>query len=161
MSIIRNSSIVVAVGLALALSACGKKEEVPAPVVAPAPTPAPVVSAPVAPPAPAGVSFVGLTLGNAVDASNNVAAPAASFAKTDTIYASVATNGAAPSAALVARWTFGEGQLVDESSQTIAPTGAAVTTFHIAKPDGWPVGKYNVAITIDGQPAASQSFDVQ
>jgi hypothetical protein len=156
---IRNSSIVAAIGLALALSACGKKEEVPAPVVAPAP--APVVTAPVAPPAPAGVSFVGLTLGNSVDASGNVAAPAAAFAKTDTIYASVATNGAAPSAAIVARWTFGEGQLVDESSQTIAPTGSAVTTFHIAKPDGWPAGKYNVAITIDGQPAASQGFDVQ
>lgn len=158
MSMIRNSSIVVAIGLALALSACGKKEEAPAPVVAPAP--APVVTAP-PPAAPAGVSFVSLTLGNAVDASQNVSAPVTTFAKTDTIYASVATNGAAPSAALVARWTFGEGQLVDESSQTIAPTGAAVTTFHIAKPDGWPVGKYNVAITIDGQPAASQGFEVQ
>ena len=52
-------------------------------------------------------------------------------------------------------------QLVDESSQSIAPTGAAVTTFHIAKPDGWPVGKYKVDVTIDGNPVASQEFEVK
>ncbi len=108
------------------------------------------------------MSFSSLTLGNAVDASQNVTTPVATFAKTDTIYASVATNGAAASATIGARWTYGsEGQLVDEGQQSIAPTGPAVTTFHIAKPDGWPAGKYNVEITIDGQPAGSQSFEVQ
>jgi hypothetical protein len=160
MSLIRNTSIVAAVGLALALTACGKKEEAPKPVVAPAP--APVVTAPPPPPAePAGVSFVSLTLGNAVDASQNVATPTTVFAKTDTIYASVATNGASPSATIAANWTYGEGQEVNQESKSINATGPAVTTFHIAKPDGWPAGKYNVAITIDGKAAGSQSFEVQ
>ncbi len=152
-------SLAIALSVTVALAACGKKEEAPAPVVAPAPPP--VVAQVTPPPAPESVSFAGLKLGNAVDANQNVTAPMTSFAKTDTIYAAVSTNGAAPNAAIVAKWTFGDGQLVDESSQSIAPTGAAVTTFHVAKPDGWPVGAYKVNITIDGNPVASQGFEVK
>lgn len=155
-----STSLLLAVTAALALSACGKKEEVPAPVVAraPAPAPAPMVATP--PPAAAGVAVASVTLGNAVDASQNVSMTAKRFGTKDTIYAAVATTGTAPNAALVARWTFGDGQLVDESSQSIAPTGPAVTTFRVAKPDGWPVGNYKVAITLDGKPAASQDFEI-
>lgn len=150
--------LAVTLALAVALAACGKKEEAPAPVVEPAPPPA----AEVAPPAaPEGVQFAGLTLGNAVAADQTIATPMEQFAPTDTIYAAVATTGAAPNAAIVARWTFGDGQLVDESSQSIIPTGPATTTFHVSKPDGWPAGKYEVQITIDGNPVANKSFNVQ
>ncbi|HOX71689.1 MAG TPA: hypothetical protein PLR28_04505 [Dokdonella sp.] len=159
MKIMHPASFALTLGIAVALSACGKKEEAPAPVVAPAPPPAVVAPAP--PPAPEGISFVSLTLGNAVGADQVVSVPASTFAPTDTIYAAVATKGAAPSAAIVARWTFGDGQLVDESSQSIAPTGPATTTFHISKPDGWPLGNYKVDVTIDGNPVASQGFDVK
>ena len=155
---IRSLSLGLAVVVALA--ACGKKEEAPAPVVAPAPAPAPVEVAP-PPPVVETATFAGLTLGNAVDEGQNVTTAMTTFAPADTIYAAVATTGAAPNAAIVARWTFGEDQLVDESSQSIAPTGAAVTTFHIAKADGWPAGKYKVAITLDGNPVASQDFEVK
>ena len=155
---IRSAALVL--GVAVALAACGKKEEAPAPVVAPAPAPAPIETAP-PPAAPESVSFAGLTLGNAVGEDQNVTAPMSTFATTDTIYAAVVTKGAAPNASIVAKWSFGDGQLVDESAQSIAPTGAAVTTFHIAKPDGWPVGKYKVDITIDGNPVASQEFEVK
>jgi len=157
MKSIRTLSLTFAIAATFALAACGKKEEAtPPPVVTPAPAPAPMVS----PPAPAGVSFVSLTLGKAVDANQNITQPTTTFASTDTIYASVATSGAAPSTTIVARWTFGDDQLVDESSQSIAPTGPATTTFHIAKPDGWPAGKYRVRITLDGQPATDQEFTV-
>ena len=156
---IRPAAIIL--GVAVALAACGKKEEAPPPVVTPAPAPAPVETAPTPPPAPEGVTFAGLTLGNAVGADQNVTTPMTAFAANDTIYASVTTKGAAANAAIVAKWTFGDGQLVDESSQSIAPTGGAVTTFHIAKPDGWPVGKYKIDVTIDGNPVASQEFEVK
>lgn len=155
----RSSSIAITLAAAVALAACGKKEEAPAPVVAPAP--APVVTQPAPAPVAEVASFAGLALGNAVDAGQNVTTPMTNFAPTDTIYAAVTTKGAAPNAAIVARWTFGDGQLVDESSQSIAPTGAAVTTFHIAKPEGWPVGKYKVDISLDGNPVASQEFEVK
>lgn len=153
-------SVALAMAAALALAACGKKEEAPAPVVAPAPAPAPVVeTAP--PPAPEGISFAALTLGNAVGADQKVVTAMENFASTDTIYAAVDTTGVSSNAAIVARWNFGDGQLVDESSQSIATTGPATTTFHIAKPDGWPAGKYEVTITIDGTPVANKSFGVE
>ncbi len=161
MKTIRTAPLLVAIAAAFALAACGKKEEAPAPVVTPAPAPAPApVTTPPPPVAPAGVSVTSITLGTAVDAQQNVTMDAKVFKPTDTIYASVATAGTAANAVLVARWTYGDGQLVDESSQSIAPTGPAKTTFHIAKPDGWPTGKYRIDVTLDGAPAASQEFEV-
>ncbi len=157
-----TTPLLLAIVAALALAACGKKEETPAPVVAPAPAPAPAPMVTTPPPAPAGVSVTSVTLGNAMNADQTVNMTAKAFTPKDTIYAAVATTGAAPNAALVARWTFGaDGQLVDESSQSIAPTGPAVTTFQIAKPDGFPVGEYKVDVTLDGNPVASQNFQVR
>jgi hypothetical protein len=62
---------------------------------------------------------------------------------------------------LVARWTYGDGQLVKESSQTIAPSGPTVSEFHISKPDGWPAGSYKVEVVANGAPVGSQSFEVK
>lgn len=39
---------------------------------------------------------------------------------------------------------------MDETEQTIAPTGESATEFHISKPDGWPAGKYRVEILLNG-----------
>lgn len=83
------------------------------------------------------------------------------FGRNDTIYASVATDGTASGAALSARWTFEDGQVVDESSQTIASSGPAVTEFHISKPGGWPVGKYKVEIRLNGQAVETKDFEVK
>jgi hypothetical protein len=62
---------------------------------------------------------------------------------------------------LKARWTYEDGQLVNESQQTIAPTGPAVTEFHIAKPSGWPAGKYQVEISSAAGSLGSKSFEVR
>jgi hypothetical protein len=135
------------------LAACGKTEE--------APKPAPQ-SAPQAPaaPAPAAFRIERIDLGNGIGADKKVSAPTTTFKPGDTIYASIVTDGAAPSVALAARWTFEDGQLVDESSQSIAPTGPAVTEFHIAKADGWPAGKYKVEVSANGKPAGAREFTV-
>jgi hypothetical protein len=148
--------LLLVAALCLAWLACGSEERTTP--QAPAPT-----TPPVAAPAPPAASFrVGeVELGREVGADKRVSAPATSFAPTDTIYASVATEGAAPSVSLTARWSYENGQLVDESTETIAPTGPAVTEFHIAKPDGWPTGKYKVEIIADGRTAASREFEVR
>jgi len=62
---------------------------------------------------------------------------------------------------LTARWTYGDGQVVNESSRAIAPKGPTVTAFHISKPDGWPAGRYKVEITANGAPAGSRDFEVK
>lgn len=139
----------LALGLALALSlvaGCKPSETPPAAPAEPAP--------------PAAFAVKGVSLGNSIGADKRVASPATTFAKGDTIYASVATDGASPSVTLAARWTYERGQLVSEGSETIAPTGPAATEFHIANPDGWPAGTYTVEISANGVVVASQQFRV-
>jgi len=112
-------------------------------------------------PAPAAVEVTSVDLGSAVGADQKITTPTTTFGTKDTIYAAVSTSGTAPSAALAAKWTYQDGQTVNESSQTIAPTGASVTTFHIAKPDGWPVGTYKVEVMLDGKSVSTKDFSVK
>ena len=120
----------------------------------------PTAAAP-APAAPEAFAVAEVTLGKAIGTDKRVASPSTTFGPKDTIYASVATTGSAPSKTLTAKWTFQDGQTVKEGSETIAPTGPAVTEFHMAKPSGWPVGKYKVEISADGTPATTKEFEVK
>jgi len=153
--------IAVAAASVLALVACGKKEPAPAP--APTPAPTPVAPAPAPAPVPAGVTVSSVSLGKAVGADKKVTAASDTFAKGDTIYASVDTTGSG-SATLAAKWVYtkdGKTAPVKEDTATISATGPATSEFHISKPDGWPVGTYQVDVTLDGKPAATKSFKVQ
>jgi len=153
----RNWTIVaLASGLIVVAGAC-KKTEAPPPQPTVPPT-APQVK--VAPTVPVPFKVVAVDLGKQIGADKKVVEPVTAFSPTDTFYASVASVGVAPKVDLKARWTFEDGQLVDESSQTIAPTGPTVTEFHIAKPSGWPTGKYKVEISADGTVVATKEFAV-
>ena len=94
--------LIVAIAGALALTACGKKEEPtptpPPPMEAPAPAPAPTTPPPAATPAPAAVTVSSVDLGTAVGPDQKVTSPSTEFAPTDTIYAAVSTSGSASSA---------------------------------------------------------------
>jgi hypothetical protein len=150
---IRSISYLAVPALCMALasvSACKRSEE------AAAPTP---VARAATPPA-AAFRVTRVDVGNAIGADKRVTAPSTSFKPTDTIYASVSSEGAAANTALSARWTFEDGQLVNEATQTISPTGPAVTEFHISKPDGWPPGKYKVEVSANGKLAGAAEFTV-
>lgn len=162
------STLALALAATLLLSACNKNNEEAAPMETTPPAmetaPPPVTEAPPpvqTPPAAVPVSVTSITLGNQVDGSQNVSTPSDTFAPTDTVYASVATSGTSQSATLSAKWTYQDGQSVNESSQTIAPNGDAVTTFHIAKPDGWPTGDYKVEVSLDGNVVQSKDFTIK
>ncbi|MGA9420725.1 MAG: hypothetical protein WBW61_00040 [Rhodanobacteraceae bacterium] len=167
----RNRNLLVlTLAATLVLVACNKNpeqttppagNEAPAPM-APAsdsgvPPPAPANSMP----APAPLTVTSVQLGSAVGPDQQITAPTTTFAPKDTIYAAVSTTGTASNATLAAKWTYQDGQTVNESSQTIAPTGPATTTFHIAKPDGWPAGNYKVEISLNGTMAMSKDFTVE
>jgi hypothetical protein len=62
---------------------------------------------------------------------------------------------------LKARWTYQDGQVVNESTEMIAPTGDARTEFHISKPDGWPTGKYKLEVFLNGSSAITRDFAVE
>lgn len=114
-------------------------------------------------PPPAAQSAVRVTevdLGLAVGPDKRVTDKTDSFSPSETVYVSVATEGTAPSATLKARWTFEDGQVVQESEQTIAPTGPAVTEFHVSNPAGWPKGSYKVEVFLNGSSAETETFKV-
>lgn len=148
---------------ALALGIAGCKKEAPPP---PPPPPAPAAPAPapkVEAPAPAPVTVGNITLGNAIGADKKVAASMDTFAKSDTIYASVETSGTG-TATLKAKWTFHKGEqtaAVSEASETIASTGPAVTAFNISKPSGWPPGEYQVEIYLGDKSMGTKKFTVK
>jgi hypothetical protein len=136
------------------LATCGRGEE-PAttttepPAVAPAPAP--------------GVTAGTITLGKAVGPDKKITAPAETFARNDTLYASVDTTGTG-TATLKARWTYRKGAestVVEELTETIMPTGPATTEFHISKSDGWPAGDYQVEIFLDDKSIGTRSFTVK
>ncbi len=163
---VQRTLSLLALGLAgaLTIAACNKSpENAPAPATTtPPPAPATTSTPPGAmTPATQGVSVTSVDLGTAVGADQKVTSPTTTFSPTDTIYAAVSTTGSASNATLAAKWTYQDGQTVNDSSQTIAPTGPAVTTFHISKPDGWPAGNYKVEIALDGNTVSSKDFSVK
>ncbi len=142
-----KSSAAVAVAL-LGLAACSK----PAPPADPAPPPPP----PVAP-----VAVSSLDLGKSVGVDKKVTDAKSDFGPRDTVFASVGTTGASSGATLSAKWTFQTGQVVDSASQSISPSGPAVTEFHIMKKTPWPIGKYKVSIMLNGAPTMDKDFEIK
>ena len=158
---IRNRiSLAIAAALlaTVALAGCKKKDDAATatPPATTEPAPAPVEPAPAPAPTPATVSSV--DLGNAVGADNKVTTASTSFAKADTIHASVATDGAGGK--LNAKWTYQDGQTVDSQDKDVA-AGPQVSDFSISKPDGWPAGKYKVEVSLDGAVVQSRDFEVK
>ena len=108
-----------------------------------------------------GVRVTEVTLGRSVGGDKAITDRTDTFKPNDTIYASVATEGSSPSATLRAKWSFEGGQLVDESTRTIAPNNRERTEFHISKPDGWPPGKYKLEVFLNDQLTETKNFDVR
>jgi hypothetical protein len=104
-----------------------------------------------------------VTLGKAIGADKRVTAPLDSFAKNDTIYVVVETTGSG-NAAFRAKWTYLKGDataVVEKNEQTVVATGPAVTEFHISKPDGWPLGNYQVEVLLNDASTGVHKFTVK
>ena len=148
-------ALAIAAALALTLPACGKKDEPPKPKSSDSSMslPAPV----------AGVTVTSITLGNGIGPQKQVVAASNTFARNDTIYASVDTAGSG-SSTLQAKWTYranGQDVPVRDDTQAINPTGPATSEFHVSKPDGWPTGDYKVEVSSSGNSSATRTFTVK
>lgn len=108
-----------------------------------------------------GVRVTDVSLGRAIGGDKAITDKTDTFKPNDTIYASVATDGSALSATVRAKWTFEDGQVVNDSTRTLTPSKPERTEFHISKPDGWPAGKYKVEVFLDNQPAGTKDFAVR
>jgi hypothetical protein len=135
-------------GLAVAVTGCGKKDA------------APVDSAP--PAAPASAFEVGdIDMGRHIGPDKKISDKTDDFAPTDTIYASITTKGGSAPVPVMARWTFQDGQVVHEETQQVAGGMDGVTEFHIVKPGGWTKGKYTVHILVNGAEVRTKDVTVK
>ncbi len=149
----------------VALVACKRDQPVPetapAPAAAPAPaqTPAPAVPEPVV----MGISVTEVQPARIPDGNAEAAEPTDVFSPQDALAVLVFTEGAGE-AELAARWTFDNGdEQIDVHSEShgIQTDGPSIHQFRINKPDGFPVGAYQVEILLDGVPAMTRDLTVQ
>lgn len=149
----RMMAMAFVIGLAPSLGACARDAEVDEDVAPPA----------IEANTDEAVRVTDVELGRSIDAQGRIAdtADTDEFATSDTIYVSVNTEGSAAGSRLTARWLFEDGQVVEESSETVSAGGAATTEFHISKPDGFPAGSYTVEIQLDGRTVETEEFTIR
>ena len=143
---------VAVLGLVVTSVACKKKDAAVADT-------SPAVITPVPEPA-AALRVSNIELGKGLNADKTLKDNTDDFGVRDTVYVSVKTEGAG-SGKLSAKFTFQDGQTVEETSQDIAPTGDTYTEFHIQKGTAWPKGKYKVEVMLDGASAGSKEFEIK
>lgn len=151
-----RSRPVAALAVLITLAACGRKDAGPVADTTMAVTPPPA----------AAPSVTTILVGKHLGPDRRVSDTTSVFGPRDTLYVSVVTENAGPTARLTARWKFQDGQVVDSTSQTVAASAAAtgtmsVTEFHAVKPDGWPVGTYTVDLWLDSTPVGSRQIEVR
>ena len=107
------------------------------------------------------LEIVEVDLGKGVQSDKTIRDETDDFGQRDSVYASVRTRGSADAATITARWNFEDGQVVDERSETISPTGEANTTFFISQANGLPKGKYTLTVLLNGSEAQKKEFEVK
>ena len=150
----KHNRILPLVLATLAIATACKKDNTPA-----ADTTAPTSAAP----APANASFdVGdIDMGRHIGADKKISDKTDDFGVKDTIYASIHTKGGTAPAQVMARWTFQDGKVVNEETQTVSGGAEGDTEFHITKATAWPKGKYTVHILVDGKEAKTKDVTVK
>jgi len=83
------------------------------------------------------------------------------FKPSDGVFLSIRTKGTAERYTLSAKWLTPTGQTLTEYAQVISNPGQIDTVFSLSKPDSWPTGKYNVALSINGKLLRTVPFTVQ
>ena len=163
------AALTAALAAALALAGCNKAGEGSDNTAADGTTPAATDTTATPPPATPdttgtdtaaadSITVTSVDLGSAVGDDNRISVPTSTFTGSNTIHASVLTDGPA-GGTLVATWTFQDGQVVDTQEKEV-PAGPQVTDFSITKPDGWPAGNYKLEISNGGMVVQTREFNV-
>lgn len=142
---------------AFVLAACGGRDDTGAAVDSPAAATPPAITTPSS-------AVTSIDVGKSIDADRRVTSATTTFSPRDTMYVSVTTQNAPPNAMLTAKWTFQDGQVVDSLTQSVAAAtatgGTTVTEFHLARPSGWPAGRYTVEVLLNGQSVGTREITV-
>ncbi|WP_411833537.1 hypothetical protein [Pseudoxanthomonas mexicana] len=156
-----SHALLIALAGSIALVGC-KRDEEPVAVTPPADTtPAPMPTDPLPPPS-SPVAATSVTIGNSAAADRSVAATS-TFATSDSIIVSVRTDAATPADATIdAKLTYQDGQVAGQETATVRAEDAGVTNITFRNSNPWPAGRYNVDVTVNGQPVGmTQEIEVR
>ena len=143
--------------LAAAIAACNKKDNTTVTDTTALGTTTATVAVDTAP-----LHVSDIQVGKGVGSDKKIGDQTTTFGVRDTMYVSVITDGAAKDAKLSTKWTYNGRQVVNESSQTISPTGGTTATeFHVDKKSAWPKGKYTVEVMLNGASAGTKDLEVK
>ncbi|HSA54363.1 MAG TPA: hypothetical protein VLE53_01610 [Gemmatimonadaceae bacterium] len=142
---------------AFALTACGPRDDTGAAVDSPAAATTPTTTTPSS-------AVTSIDIGKSIGTDKRVTDATTMFSPRDTMYVSVTTQNAPANAMLTAKLTFQDGQVVDSLSQAVAAAtatgGPTITEFHLARPSGWPAGRYTVEVMLNGQSVGTREITV-
>jgi hypothetical protein len=100
-----------------------------------------------------------IQVGRSLNSDNSVATITMRFRPSDTMYASVITEG--PGAGtLSVRWLSG-GRVLTEEKKDVRYTDRAATEFHMNFAGGFPPGQYRVELFLDGEPIGARDLTVE
>ena len=151
-----NRFLPIALVAAVTLTACKKDDTAGYDTAAPASaTPATTDSA------TSSFDVGDIDMGRHVGADKKISDKTDDFAPKDTIYASIHTKGGSAPVQLMARWTFEDGTVVAEDTQSVQAGVEGDTEFHIVKAGGWPKGKYTVHVMADGKEVKTKDVTVK
>jgi hypothetical protein len=109
----------------------------------------------------AALSVIDVDMGRRVAADSTITDKTDTFTPMDTVYASVHTSGTAQNGAVVGRWTFEDGSVVDEKTNTVTTSGDARTVFRLGKSGNLSKGRYTLHVIIDGKEVRSKDIAVK
>jgi hypothetical protein len=109
----------------------------------------------------AAFSVIDVDMGRHLAADSTIADKTDDFTASDTVYATVHTSGTATSTTVVGRWTFEDGTVADEKTNTVTTNGPARTVFSLVKPAGLSKGKYTLHVLVDGKEVRSKDITVK
>jgi hypothetical protein len=99
-------------------------------------------------------------IGRRIGPGNRITEPTFEFGPRDTVYVSVATQGAGEAGNLTAAWRSQSGEIVQKSSAPVPPAGENAE-FRLAQPKGLKLGTYKVIIFLGGDSVETRVFVVK
>ncbi|WP_169447773.1 hypothetical protein [Luteimonas mephitis] len=92
---------------------------------------------------------------------NTLGPPKTHFGPKDSVYAEIRSNGTASAYTIYAKWTGADGEVLADYGIRVNEAGPKRTVISLSKPDGWPAGRNNIELAINGKTLRTVAFDVQ
>ena len=100
-----------------------------------------------------------IQVGKSLNSDGSVGTLTTTFKPSDTIYASLLTDGSG-SGTVSAKFTYG-GRVIAEPEKRVSMKGSGATEFHIDYSAGFPPGDYDIELFLNGQSVGMRRVRVE